>query len=78
MVIYKASSGTSNGTVVDPKSVFVAAIKANASAVILAHVRESQPERGFHKLTQRMQDQVMTRIDTTLLSVRYIGSLIRI
>lgn len=55
--IYEASSGTSNGTVVDPKSVFVAAIKANASAVVLAHNHPSgnlTPSQADIKLTKDM------------------------
>jgi DNA repair protein RadC len=35
--IYEVSSGTATGTVADPKYVFVAALKGNACAVILAH-----------------------------------------
>jgi DNA repair protein RadC len=35
--IYEVSTGTATGTVADPKSIFVAALKGNACAVILAH-----------------------------------------
>ena len=35
--IYEVSSGTTVGTVADPRSVFVAALKANACAVIISH-----------------------------------------
>jgi DNA repair protein RadC len=35
--LYEVSSGTTTNTVADPKSIFVAALKANACAVILAH-----------------------------------------
>jgi|SRR5690554_1456792 len=35
--IYEASTGGVSGTVVDPKLVFAAAIKASASAIILSH-----------------------------------------
>jgi len=35
--VFEVSSGCSTGTVVDPKLVFAAAIKANATSVIVAH-----------------------------------------
>ena len=35
--IFEVSSGGSTGTVADPKLIFAAAIKANASGIILAH-----------------------------------------
>jgi DNA repair protein RadC len=35
--IYEVSSGTTVNTVADPKSVFVAALKANACGVIISH-----------------------------------------
>jgi DNA repair protein RadC len=35
--IYEASSGGTVGTVVDAKLIFIAALKANASSIILAH-----------------------------------------
>src|SRR5690554_8038848 len=35
--IYEVSTGGVSGTVADPKLVFAAAIKSNASAIILAH-----------------------------------------
>jgi DNA repair protein RadC len=53
--IYKVSSGTTVGTVADPKSVFVAALKTNACAVILAHnhpsgnLTPSQPDIDLTK-----------------------------
>jgi DNA repair protein RadC len=36
--IYEVSSGTSTGTVADPKTIFVAALKGNACAVIFATI----------------------------------------
>lgn len=35
--IYEASSGGTTGTVVDTKLIFIAALKANANSIILAH-----------------------------------------
>jgi DNA repair protein RadC len=35
--VFEVSSGSSSGTVADPKLIFAAAIKANASSIILAH-----------------------------------------
>lgn len=35
--IYQVSTGTTASTVADPKSIFIAAIKRNASAIIVAH-----------------------------------------
>ena len=39
--IYEASTGGVSGTVADPKLIFAAAIKANASAIILSHCHPS-------------------------------------
>lgn len=53
--LYHATTGTTCGTVVDPKSVFVAALKANACGVIVAHnhpsgsVSPSQPDIDLTK-----------------------------
>jgi DNA repair protein RadC len=55
--IYRASSGTTTGCVVDPKSVFVAALKANACAVILAHNHPSgnlTPSQADIDLTKKL------------------------
>jgi DNA repair protein RadC len=35
--IYEVSSGTTAGTAADPRSVFVAAVKANACSIIVSH-----------------------------------------
>ncbi len=35
--VFEVSSGSSTGTVADPKVIFAAAIKANACGIILAH-----------------------------------------
>lgn len=44
--IYEVSSGTATGTVADPKSIFVAALKGNACAVILQITGRSYRRRG--------------------------------
>ena len=55
--IYEVSSGTATGTVSDPKSIFVAALKGDACAVILAHNHPSGnliPSQADIKLTKDM------------------------
>jgi DNA repair protein RadC len=55
--IYEVSSGTTIGTVADPKSIFVAALKGNACAGILAHNHSSgnlNPSEADIKLTKDM------------------------
>ena len=55
--IYEVSSGTTTGTVADPKTIFVTALKGNACAVILAHNHPSgnlNPSRADIKLTKDM------------------------
>lgn len=57
IAICEVSSGTSSGTVVDPKTIFVAALKGNASGVILAHNHPSgnlTPSQADIKLTKDM------------------------
>ena len=53
----KVSTGTTTATVADPQSIFVAALKGNASAVILAHNHTSgnlTPSEPDVKLTKDM------------------------
>jgi DNA repair protein RadC len=55
--IYEVSSGTTIATVADPKSIFVAALKGNACAIILAHNHPSgnlHPSQADIKLTEDM------------------------
>lgn len=55
--IYEVSSGTMTGTVADPKTIFVAALKGNACAVILAHNHPSgnlNPSQADINLTKDM------------------------
>ena len=57
--IVTISSGGTAGTVVDVKLVYVAAIKANASSVILAHNHPSGnllPSEQDKRLTQRVKE----------------------
>jgi DNA repair protein RadC len=57
--IYRVSSGTTVSTVVDPKSVFVAALKANACGIILAHNHPSgnlTPSQPDIDLTKKLVD----------------------
>jgi DNA repair protein RadC len=56
--VYQLSSGGTTGTVVDPKLVFQSALKANASAIILAHNHPSgnlNPSEEDKKLTKKIQ-----------------------
>jgi len=56
--ICNLSGGGSSGTIVDPKIVFAAAIKGNASSIILAHNHPSgglQPSREDIFLTKKLQ-----------------------
>jgi DNA repair protein RadC len=57
--IYEVSTGGVSGTVADPKLVFAAALKANASNIILCHNHPSgnmKPSRADELLTQKMKD----------------------
>ena len=57
--IYQVSIGGLSGTVVDPKIVFQAALKANASSVIVAHNHPSGsiiPSDADKTLTKRMKN----------------------
>jgi DNA repair protein RadC len=57
--IYEVSSGTTVNTVADPKSVFVAALKANACGVIISHNHPSgnlTPSEADRKLTKDLKD----------------------
>jgi DNA repair protein RadC len=52
------SSGGVSGTVVDPKIIFVAALKANACALITCHNHPSgnlRPSRADEELTQKIK-----------------------
>jgi DNA repair protein RadC len=56
---YKVSSGSTTGTVVEPKFIFAAAIKANASGIILAHNHPSgefNPSSADITLTKKVKD----------------------
>lgn len=55
--IYEASTGGVSGTVADPKLIFAAAIKANASAVIISHCHPSgqlRPSDADINLTKKL------------------------
>jgi DNA repair protein RadC len=57
--IYEASTGGVSGTVADPKLIFAAAIKTNASAIILAHNHPSgqlKPSVADLQLTKKMKE----------------------
>lgn len=57
--IYELSSGSVSGTVADPKLVFVAALKANASSIIIAHNHPSgclNPSQTDINLTKKLKD----------------------
>src|SRR6267378_3093138 len=57
--VFEISSGSSTGTIADPKLIFAAAIKANACGIILAHNHPSgnlQPSQADIDLTKRVKD----------------------
>jgi DNA repair protein RadC len=57
--IYEVSSGNTVSTVADPKSIFVAALKSNACAVIIAHNHPSgnlTASQADIKLTKDLKD----------------------
>lgn len=57
--IFEVSTGGISGTVADPKLIFVAALKANASSIILAHNHPSgnlNPSEQDMRLTKRVKE----------------------
>ena len=57
--IYEVSSGGVSGTVADPKLIFSAALKANASSLILAHNHPSgntKPSEADRQLTRKVKE----------------------
>jgi DNA repair protein RadC len=57
--VFEVSSGSCTGTVADPKLIFVAALKANATGIIMAHNHPSgnlQPSQSDLDLTRRMKE----------------------
>jgi DNA repair protein RadC len=57
--IFEVSSGSSTGTVADPKLIFAAALKANACGIILAHNHPSgnlNPSQADIDLTRKMKE----------------------
>jgi DNA repair protein RadC len=57
--IFEVSSGGVSGTVADPKLIFSAALKANASSLILAHNHPSGntvPSEADRALTRKVKD----------------------
>lgn len=57
--LYEVSNGSTTHTVVDPRLVFVAAIKANACAIILSHNHPSgnlTPSQADIDLTKKMKE----------------------
>ena len=57
--VYEASTGGMTGTVVDPKLIFVAAIKSGACGLVLAHNHPSgnlKPSRQDEQLTFKIRE----------------------
>jgi DNA repair protein RadC len=55
--IFEVSSGGVTGTVADPKLIFVAALKANACAIVISHNHPSgnlKPSQQDEQLTQKI------------------------
>ena len=56
--IYEVSTGGISGTVADPKVIFVAALKANASSLVISHSHPSgnlKPSKQDEELTQKIK-----------------------
>lgn len=56
--IYEVSTGGISGNVADPRVIFVAALKANCCAIIIAHNYPSgnlKPSRQDEELTQKIK-----------------------
>lgn len=56
--ILEVSSGGVTGTVADPKLIYVAALKANATAIIISHNHPSgnlKPSKADEELTQKIK-----------------------
>ena len=59
LAIYEASTGGVAGTVADPKLIFMAALKMNASNLIISHNHPSgnlEPSQADKMLTQKIKD----------------------
>ena len=57
--VYEVSTGGVTGTVADPRLIFTAALKANATAIILAHNHPSanlKPSQADEQLTQKIKE----------------------
>ena len=57
--IFEVSTGGVSATIADPKLIFAAAIKANASAIVLSHSHPSgqlKPSDADIKLTKKLKD----------------------
>lgn len=57
--IFEVSSGSSTGTIADPKLIFAAAIKANACGIIVSHNHPSgnlNPSQADIDLTRKMKE----------------------
>jgi len=66
---YDVSSGGITGTVADPKIIFVAALKANCTGIVISHNHPSgnlKPSRQDEELTQKIK-QAGQLLDLTLL-----------
>ena len=59
MGIYEASTGGVSGTVADAKLIFIAALKTNASGIILSHNHPSgnlKPSKADEALTCKLKE----------------------
>lgn len=57
--VYEVSTGGVSGTVADPKVIFIAALKANASSLVLSHNHPSgnlKPSRQDEELTRKIKE----------------------
>lgn len=59
LALYTVSTGGVSGTVADPRLIFTAALKINASAIVLAHNHPSgnlNPSRADEELTRKIKN----------------------
>jgi len=71
--IYEASTGGVSGTVVDPKLIFIAALKLNANSLIISHNHPSgnlEPSEADKRVTQKIKE------GATILEMRLLDHII--
>lgn len=76
LALYTVSTGGVTGTVADPRLIFTAALKINASAIVLAHNHPSgnlNPSRADEEITRKIKNAGLF-LDITVLDHLIISS----